>query len=85
MSADGIKSFIERIRTDEVFANKVAACKDVQDRVAFAKAAGFDFTPDQFAAMLGELTDKELKCVVGGYINRSNDRENSTIEKFHHP
>ena len=70
MSIKAAKSFIERVKTDEEFAKKVVACKDAQEREAFAKAAGFDFTPDQFTTILSELTDDDLKTIVGGSMDQ---------------
>ena len=72
MSVESAKAYIERVKTDEEFAKKVMECKAVESRMACIRAAGYDFTHDEFKTMSSELTDNELNAVVGGgeiYMN----------------
>ena len=69
MSIEAAKSFIERMKTDEVFAKKVTACKDAETRMAFAKDSGFDFTAAEIREKTtGELSDDDLENVAGGTL-----------------
>ncbi|MEN6462097.1 MAG: Nif11-like leader peptide family natural product precursor [Syntrophomonas sp.] len=68
MSIHSAKKFIERMKTDEDFAKKVIACKDSEERLAFVKMEGFDFTSAEITQKAGELSDEELERVSGGYI-----------------
>lgn len=68
MSIHSAKNFIERMKTDEDFAKKVIAFKDSEERLAFVKMEGFDFTSDEINQTAGELSDEELERVSGGYI-----------------
>ena len=68
MSVESAKAFIEKVKADEDFKNKLAQLKDSEARADFAKASGFDFTADDIAKVKEEqgLTDEELDGVVGG-------------------
>lgn len=66
MSVESAKKFMERMKTDEAFANKVKECKDNEARMAFVKGAGFDFTIEEIKGIQGELSDDELDAVAGG-------------------
>ncbi|ATW26574.1 Nif11-like leader peptide family natural product precursor [Candidatus Formimonas warabiya] len=68
MSVESAKAFIEKIKSDEDFKNKLGQLKDGQARLDFAKGAGFDFTAEDIAKVKEEqgLTDEELDGVAGG-------------------
>ena len=68
MSMASAKAFIEKVKTDEEFRNKLGELKDSQARTDFAKAAGFDFTAADIAQVKEEegLSDDELDSVAGG-------------------
>lgn len=66
MSITAVRACIERLKTDEGFAEKIRACKDVGARIALAKAEGFDFTADEFRAEYSLLSNDELESVSGG-------------------
>lgn len=66
MSIQSAKKFIERMKTDEDFAEKVIACKDSGERLAFVKKEGFDFTKAEVDAAANEISDDELYEVAGG-------------------
>lgn len=66
MSMESARGFIAKIKTDEDFARRVRECKDAEDRMAFARQAGFDFTADEIQRARQELSDSELDRVAGG-------------------
>ena len=68
MSIESAKAFVEKIKNDGDFKNKLGELKDGQARLDFAKKAGFDFTVDDIAKVKEEqgLTDEELDGVAGG-------------------
>ncbi|WP_434510694.1 Nif11-like leader peptide family natural product precursor [Desulfitobacterium sp. AusDCA] len=66
MSVASAKAYVEKIKTDEEFAKKVKACKDADERMAFVKKAGFDFTVEEINSLKDQLSDNELDAVAGG-------------------
>jgi predicted ribosomally synthesized peptide with nif11-like leader len=67
MSIESAKAFIERMQTDEDFAKKVMACKDVDTAQSVIEAAGFAFTQEEFRSLIGDdLDDEALSSVSGG-------------------
>ncbi len=69
MSIESAKSFIDRMKTDEEFVEKVSKCKDAEERMMFVKSAGFDFTSAEIKMVAGKLTDGDLAAVMGGTEN----------------
>ena len=68
MSVESAKAYIEKVKTDEEFRNKIAATTDKEERAAILKAEGFDFTEEDVNAISSdELSDEELDKVAGGY------------------
>lgn len=67
MSIESAKMFVERMNTDEDFAKNVTACKSAAARMTFVTAAGFDFTGEELAAVVGKLADGDLEAVTGGW------------------
>jgi len=59
------KAFVERLKTDEDFRQRVQDAEDGETRLAFAKAEGFDFTRDEIDEVASELSDDELDDVAG--------------------
>jgi len=70
VSIESAKAFIERMKTDEDFAKKVIACKGAEARMAFVKAAGFEFTAAEIDKVKGTMSDAELAAVAGGSDHR---------------
>jgi predicted ribosomally synthesized peptide with nif11-like leader len=68
MSLVSANAFLEKVKNDEGFRNKLAGLKDGQARLDFAKEAGFTFTVEELAAAKAEqgLSDDELDAVAGG-------------------
>ena len=68
MSVESAKAFIEKVKADEDFKNKLGQLKDGQERANYAKESGFDFTAEDLAKAKEEqgLSDEELDGVAGG-------------------
>ena len=66
MSIESAKAFIEKMKTDEDFNQKVKGCKDAEERMAFVKEAGFDFTSEELKEVSENLSDDDLDGVAGG-------------------
>ncbi|MEQ8191285.1 MAG: Nif11-like leader peptide family natural product precursor [Candidatus Eremiobacterota bacterium] len=83
MSAESAKKFIERMKTDEDFRNKVTECKDNEARKAFVEKEGFNFSHDELKKNTSELSEHELESVSGGERRSctwmSNDDESALI------
>ncbi len=67
MSIESAKAYIERLKTDEEFRERVKAAKDSEARIALVKAEGFDFSAEDISAVKGELSDDELDGLAGGW------------------
>ncbi len=73
MSNEAVKQFMEKMSSDEAFAEKIVAGKDKDERLAAARAAGFDFTADEFNEMAekGEINiDRMLSYIAKTYESR---------------
>ncbi len=73
MSKEAVKQFIEKMSSDEAFAEKIVAGKDKEERLALAKAAGFDFTAGEFNEMAdnGEINiDRTLSYLAKTYESK---------------
>ncbi|MEQ8222259.1 MAG: Nif11-like leader peptide family natural product precursor [Candidatus Eremiobacterota bacterium] len=68
MSMESAKAFVERLKTDEDFRNKVTDCKNDEAWKAFVKQAGYEFTKDDMELLKAELTEDDLDGVAGGKI-----------------
>ncbi len=66
MSLESAKAFMEKLKSDEAFRSKVAACKNPEERLALAKQEGFTFTSEEFQQVKDQLSEEELETVVGG-------------------
>ncbi|MBP1764516.1 MAG: protein of unknown function nitrogen fixation [Firmicutes bacterium] len=70
MSIEAAKLFLERMKTDEKFATKIAAESTEEARMALAQTEGFIFTAADMEQVVGEdLSDDELDAVAGGAVN----------------
>jgi hypothetical protein len=54
-------AFIQRMQEDAEFRQKVKACADGADRLAFLKSEGYDFTP--FIQILDNLSPNQTASV----------------------
>lgn len=66
MSQEAAKAFVERMKTDSDFRERVFAETDVDARMLLVRAAGFDLTADELEPPSGALADAELDAVAGG-------------------
>jgi len=70
MSIEAAKLFLEKMKTDEKFAEKIAAESTEEARMALAQTEGFIFTSaDMEQVVSEELSDDELDAVAGGLVN----------------
>ncbi len=73
MSKEAVKAFIEKMTSDEAFAQKLVAGKDKNERLAIAKAEGFDFSAAEFNDMAeqGEIDiDSTLSFIAKTYESK---------------
>ena len=66
MSIESAKLLVERMKDDKAFRNKVGSAEDKDAKLAIVKAAGFDFTKQEFIEATSGLDDEMLDSVVGG-------------------
>jgi len=66
MSLESAKAFVERIKTDEDFRNKVNKCQDQETRKALVMSAGYNFTKDDIEILANEISEEDLSAVTGG-------------------
>ena len=72
MTEEAIKSFVEKLSTDEEFANKLSSAATPEDRLKIANDAGFavsasDVSGIKAALHIEELSDEDLEKVAGGF------------------
>ena len=73
MSKEAVKQFIKTMKEDEAFAEKIVAGKDKTERLALAKAEGYDFSAEEFneLAEKGEIDiDQTLSYIAKTYESR---------------
>ncbi len=70
MSLESAKAYIEKMKTDIDFREKVNECKNTEERTKVVKESGFDFTAQEIKSFIDELTDDELSTVAGGFLPR---------------
>ena len=66
MSVDQARAFIEKMKSDEAFCDRIMAIEAVDARLAAARDAGFVFTETEINEVKSELNDDELDRVAGG-------------------
>lgn len=66
MSIESAKAYVERMKTDEEFRNKILACTDAKKRMELVKSEGFDFTENDIKVVSAEFGDGFLSKAVGG-------------------
>ena len=66
MSIESARAYIERLKTDAGFRDRVAAAGDKEARAALVEAEGFAFSAEDINAIADELSEDELENVVGG-------------------
>jgi len=66
MSLESAREFMEKYQKDQELAAKLSATKNPTEKMAAAKAAGFDFSFEELGKVNEELSEAELEAVVGG-------------------
>ncbi|MEI6692060.1 MAG: Nif11-like leader peptide family natural product precursor [Chlorobium sp.] len=66
MSLDQAKAFIEKMKSDDAFRERVMAIEDVAGRLVCIQSEGFACTEAEIQAVAGELRDEDLDSAAGG-------------------
>ena len=66
MSVDQARAFIEKMKSDGAFRDRIMAIEAVDARLAAASDAGFEFTEAEIKEVKSELNDDELDRAAGG-------------------
>jgi len=66
MSLESAKAFLERMKIDQEFAQKIMVATTTDSRMTLARAEGFNCTLQEVEQATSKLTDDELDQVVGG-------------------
>ena len=69
MSVDQARAFIEKMKSDGAFRDRIMAIEAVDARLAAARDAGFEFTEAEINEVKSELSDVELDRVAGGQLH----------------
>ncbi|MEQ8192204.1 MAG: Nif11-like leader peptide family natural product precursor [Candidatus Eremiobacterota bacterium] len=67
MSLESAKAFVERMKMDETFRNKVSECKDKESRRALVLAEGYNFSKEEIKSELSVLSDEDLNNINAGW------------------
>ena len=76
MSIESARAFYERVATDEAFKEQLRNAASDDERRATIRAAGYDFTPQDWGVVIDqlrqlndkELSEAELEAVAGGVL-----------------
>lgn len=66
MSVESAKAFLDRLKTDEEFAGRVAGFTDDQARMAFIKKAGFTCSPADIREAASEVPEAIVTTTADG-------------------
>ena len=66
MSEEQLKAFLEKVKADTSFQEKLKAAADADAVVAIAKDAGFSISADDLKKAQSEISDEELEGAAGG-------------------
>jgi predicted ribosomally synthesized peptide with nif11-like leader len=66
MSIESAKAFLERVKTDQEFAERVSVAPSREERRKIAESEGYDFTPEELKDITNELSLEELDMVTAG-------------------
>ena len=69
MSLESAREFMKQLIHDVEMSAKLAEAEGLAEKMAVAKAAGFDFSLEELAKVNEELSEAELDAVVGGEWN----------------
>ncbi|MEI6692200.1 MAG: Nif11-like leader peptide family natural product precursor [Chlorobium sp.] len=72
MSLEQAKLFVDKLKSDTAFRERVTAIEHGPARLAFIRSEGFQCTETEIKEVLGELSDNDLDQACGGiYKNYS--------------
>lgn len=71
MTREAARAFVERMRTDEAFREKVPAVEGTEERLALVRAEGYDLTLDQLGEHANALRDACVEGVSAGVFSPS--------------
>ena len=66
MSAEQLKAFLEKVKSDTSLQEKLKAAGDADAVVSLAKEEGFSISADDLKNAQSELSEEELESVAGG-------------------
>jgi predicted ribosomally synthesized peptide with nif11-like leader len=66
MSLDSAKAFIEKMKSDAAFKERVLGVEDVAERLSLISSEGFDCTEEEIKQVSGELSEEELYYAEDG-------------------
>ena len=69
MSLESARSFLEKMRTDKGFEERISAYKTPEDLLKAVADAGFEFTAAEIKSAGEELSDADLESIAGGSSN----------------
>ena len=64
MSMESVRSFFERMVMDDAFAALITNCRDTEERIAVARASGFDVDTEELLACGVEIPFDELSALL---------------------
>ncbi len=62
MSLESAKKFVEKLQNEDDFAKSFFACTDLEDRKAFIKDNGFEFTKEEIDEARGNIDVSAGSC-----------------------
>jgi len=68
MSIESAKAFIERMKADENFKNRVIGAETAEARKAIVDEEDFDFTKEEIRSVTSHLSDEEVDAVARGWM-----------------
>ena len=66
MSEEQLKAFLEKVKANTTFKEKLNGAADADAVVEIAKEAGFSITAEDMQSSTVELSDEELEGAAGG-------------------
>ena len=66
MTVDAARAFVEHMKSDEAFRDRILGTADPGERETVIRAEGFDCTLEEVEALNTPLSDAELE-MAGGY------------------
>ncbi|MCP4575491.1 MAG: Nif11-like leader peptide family natural product precursor [Deltaproteobacteria bacterium] len=66
MTIESAQAFIERLKTDGDFRNRVTAAETAEARKVIVEAEGFVFSPEEIGSEVDQLSLEEMELISGG-------------------